>query len=46
MIADMFRNKKSNPVVTELFIREKRFNVSPVFYTQSYFSVPKNIRLN
>ena len=46
MIADMFRNKKPNPVVIELFIREKRFNVSPVFYTQSYFSVPRNTRLN
>ena len=38
--------KKRNPVVTELFIRGKKLNISLVFITQSYFSVPKIIRLD
>ena len=39
-------NKKLNQIVTELFIRDKKRNISLVFITQSYFAVPKNIRLN
>ena len=46
MIADMLSNKKLNPVVTELFIRGRKLNISFVFITKSYFAVPKNIRLN
>ena len=46
MIADMLSNKKLNPVVTELFIRGKKLNISLVFIKQSYFTVSKNIRLN
>ena len=46
MIADMFKNKKLTLMVTELFIRGKKLNISLVFITQSYFSVPKNISLN
>ena len=46
MIADMLSNKKLNPIVTELFIRGIKLNISLVFNTQSYFAVPKNIRLN
>ena len=46
MIADMFGNKKLNQVVTELFIRSRKLNISIVFITQSYFVMPKNIRLN
>ena len=46
MIADMLSNKKLNPVVTESFIRGTKLNISLVFTTQSYFVVPKNIRLN
>ena len=46
MIADMFSNKKLNPIVTELFIRGRKLNISLVCITQSYFAVPKNIRLN
>ena len=42
----MVSNKKLNPIVPELFIRGRRLNISIVFITQSYFSVPKNIRLN
>ena len=42
----MLRNKKVNLIVTELFIRGRKQNISLVFITQSYFAVPKNIRLN
>ena len=46
LIANMLSNKKLNPVVTELFIRGRKLNVSLVFIKQSYFTVPKDIRLN
>ena len=46
MIADMINNKKINLVVTELFFRGRKFNISIVFITQSYFKVPKDVRLN
>ena len=46
MIADMINNKKLNPVVTELFIRGRKLNISIAFITQSYFKVPKDARLN
>ena len=46
MIADMINNKKLNLIVTELFIRGRKLNVSLVFITQSYFKVPKDVRLN
>ena len=46
MIANMLSNKKPNPIVTELFIRGRKLNISLFFITQSYFAVPKNIRLN
>ena len=46
IIADMISNKKLNSIVTELFIRGRKLNISLVFITQSYFAVPKNIRLN
>ena len=46
MIADMLSNKKLNPIVTELFIRGRKLNIYFAFITQSYFAVPKNIRLN
>ena len=45
MIADMINNKKLNLIVTELFIRGRKLNVSLVFITQSYFKVPKDVRL-
>ena len=44
--ADMLSNKKHNPIVTEIYIRGRKLNVSLVFITQSYFAVLKNIRLN
>ena len=46
MIADMINNKNLNSIVTELFIRGRKLNISIVFITQSYFKVPKNVRLN
>ena len=45
MIADMIQNKKLNAIVTELFIRERKLNIS-VFNTQSYYNIPKDVRLN
>ena len=42
----MLNNKKLNPIVTELFIRGRKLNISLVFITQSYFALPKKIRLN
>ena len=46
MIADMINNNKLNPIVTELFIRDRKLNISIVFIMQSYFKVPKDVRLN
>ena len=46
MIADILSNKKLNPIVTELFIIGRKLNISLVFITQSYFAVPRDIRLN
>ena len=46
MIADMIHNKKLNSIVTELFIRGRKLNISIVFITQSYFKVRKDLRLN
>ena len=46
MIADIVRNKKFQAMVKELFIRCRKLNISLVFITQSYFSVPKEVRLN
>ena len=46
MIADMLSDKMLNPIVTELNIKGRKLNISLVFITQSYFAVPKNIRLN
>ena len=46
MIADMINNKNLNPIVTELFIRGRKLNISIAFITQSYFKVPKDVRLN
>ena len=46
MIADMINNEKLNSIVSELFIRGRKLNISLVFITQSYFKVPKDVRLN
>ena len=46
MIADIMTNKRFQAIIKELFIRCKKLNISLVFITQSYFSVPKEVRLN
>ena len=46
MIADIMTNKKFQTIIKELFIRCRKLNISLVFITQSYFSVPKDVRLN
>ena len=42
----MIHNEKLNSIVTELFTRDRKLNISLVFITQSYFKVPKDVRLN
>ena len=42
----MINNQKLNPILTELFIRRRKLNISIVFITQPYFKVPKDVRLN
>ena len=46
MIANIMTNKKFQAILKELFIRCRKRNISLVFITQSYFSVPKDVRLN
>ena len=47
MIADMINNnKRLNPAVTEIFIGGRKINISSIFITQSYFKVPKDVRIN
>ena len=46
MIADSMSRKKCQAISKELFIRCRKLNISLVFITQSYFSVPKDVRLN
>ena len=46
MIADITTNIKFQAIIKELFIRFRKLNISLVFTTQSYFSVPKDVRLN
>ena len=45
-IADMIDNRKLNPIITELFIRGRKLDISIASTTQSYFKVPKDVRLN
>ena len=46
MIADIMTNEKFQAIVKELFVRCRKLNISLAFITQSYFSVPKEVRLN
>ena len=46
MIADIMTNKKFQAIIKELFIRCRKLNISLAFITQSYFSVPKDVRIN
>ena len=45
MIANIISNKKHNQIVTEIFIRERKVNISTVFISKSYFTVPKDVIL-
>ena len=42
----LINNKNLDSIVTELFIRGRKLNISIVFITESYFKVPKDVRLN
>ena len=46
MIADIITNKKFQSIIKELFISCRKLNISLVFITQSYCSIPKDVRLN
>ena len=46
MVANMINNQKLNSLVAELVIRGRKLNISLAFITQSYFKVPKDVRLN
>ena len=46
MIADMINYKKLNSIVTDLFIRGRKLNISLIFIVKSYFEVPKDVRLS
>ena len=46
MIADVMTNKKFQATIKELFIRCRKLNISLVFITQTYFSVPKDVRID
>ena len=46
MIADIMTNRRFQAIIKELFVRCKKLNISLVFISQSYFSVPKDVRLN
>ena len=46
MIADIMTNKNFQSIIKELFIRCRKLNISLIFITQSFFSVPKDVRLN
>ena len=46
MVADIESNKKLSPIVTELFLRGRKLDIPLVFISQSYFQVPKTIRLS
>ena len=46
MIADIMTNNRFQSIIKELFIRCRKLNISLAFITQSYFSVPKDVRLN
>ena len=41
MIVDMLDNKKLNPIVTGLFIRGRKLNISPIFITPTYLLYQK-----
>ena len=44
-VYDIMTNRKFQAINKELFIRCSKLNISLKFITQSYFSVPKKVRL-
>ena len=46
MIAEIMTHKRFLAIIKELFIRCRKLNISLLFITQSYISVPKNVRIN
>ena len=46
MISHVMSDTKAQQVLKDLFIRCRKLNISLCFLTQSYFSVPKDVRLN
>ena len=46
MVANMTISKQCNPILTVLFIRRRKRNISLILHMQSYFKVPKYVRLN
>ena len=46
MTAVMESNKKLSPIVSELFLRGRKLNISLGFISESYFKVPKTVILN
>ena len=46
MIADIMTNKKIQSIIKKLYIRCRKLNISLVFITQSYFSVPNDVSLD
>ena len=46
MSANIISNKNLNQIVTKLFIWRRKLKISTIFITQSYFAVPKDVRLN
>ena len=46
MISHVMSDKKAQQILKDLFIRCRKLNISLCFLTQSYFSVPKDVRLN
>ena len=46
MIADIMKNRRFQAIIKELFARCRKLNISLAFITQSYFSIPKDVRLN
>ena len=46
MISHVMSDKKAQQILKELFIRCRKLKISLCFLTQSYFSVPEDLRLN
>ena len=46
MISHVMPVKKAQQILKDLFVRCRKLNISLCFLTQSYFSVPKDVRLN